>query len=50
MEKGLDKKAMIISKFMTSYKMDNKQLQYTYCQISQKVKVIRHNVWSVIIM
>ena len=37
---GLIKKIRFVSKFMRQ-NLVNKQLQYTYCPVSQKVKTIR---------
>ena len=37
---GLIKKIRLVSKFMCQ-NLVNKQLQYTYCPVSQKVKTIR---------
>ena len=37
---GLIKKIRLVSKFMRQ-NLVNKQLQYTYCPVSQKVKTIR---------
>ena len=40
-DNGLIRKIKLISKFMTSHPLVNKQLQYTYCPISQEVRAIK---------
>ena len=42
LEKRFDKKAKVNSfQYLSRHKLDNKELQYTYCQISPEVKIMK---------